>query len=359
MRVVLIGTGARPIPPPGYGGIERTLADLSRALNQAGVRVEVLNEVYPGRTAEHRFARTLLRHRKMLEGAVVHASTPVVASRLRRMGVPYVYTTHSRHWFVVAGFTQRIGLRLEERAVKGARFAIALTPEVRARILRTFPPAQPPAHLETIGLGVDLDRFSPRAPSGDPQLALGVGALLPLKRWDWAARALQGTGIRLRLVGPPSDPEYARVLAGLPGVELAGEVSEDRLRDELQGAGMLLHPSAAELFPGVVAQAMASGRPVVGLSPIASLVDDGVTGYVPTVDASNAEAAVAALRQAVVRLSGDATLRENMGRAGREKAVRAFDWKEIAQAHLRLYDQVDREVAGAAGSSPNSASARA
>jgi glycosyltransferase involved in cell wall biosynthesis len=345
VRVILIGTGVRSIPPVGYGGIERTLAELSKALTDSGVTVELLNEVHPGRTGEYRFAARLRRRRGELEGAVLHASTPVVAARLRRMALPFVYTTHSRHWFSVSGITQRWGLRLEQRAVTSARRAIALTEVVRSRILDRLPPARRPHRIETIGLGVDLQRFAPRTPSGDPHIALGIGALLPLKRWDWAAQALEGTGIRLRLVGPSADPRYARHLAGLGSVELLGEVSDDVLCDELQRAGMLVHPSAAELFPGVVAQAMASGRPVIGMAPVASLVDDGETGFIVGSTNPNVETAAVALRTAALRLRDEDKLREEMGRAGRAKALREFDWRVVAQAHADLYARVASEIA--------------
>ncbi len=344
MRVILIGTGVRAIPPRGYGGIERTVGELSKALADAGVAVEILNEVHPGRTGEYRFAASLRRRRAELEGAVLHASTPVVASRLRRMGLAFVYTTHSRHWFAVSGLTQRWGLRLEKRAVTSAGWTIALTSVVRSRILDALPPAQRPRRIETIGLGVDLARFSPRSPSGDPQVALGIGAVIPLKRWDWAARALVGTGIRLRLVGPTPDERYARHLASFGSVELLGEVGEDVLGDELQHAGVLMHPSAAELFPGVVAQAMASGRPVIGMAPVASLVDDGETGRIVGLTNPSEEAAVQAMRTEALRLRDDDSLREAMGRAGRSKAVREFDWRVVARAHAELYARMASET---------------
>lgn len=344
VQVTLLGTGVRPIPPAGYGGIERTLAELSRALGAMGVSVTVLNEVHPGRLGEYRFAATLPKRREELQGTVVHASTPVVARQLWRMRIPFVYTTHSRHWFSVSGPTQRWGLRLERRAVTRARCAIALTSTVRARLLGAFPPERAPRRVETIGLGVDLTRFAPRFSVGDPRVALGVGALLPVKRWDWAARALAGSGIRLRLVGPAPDSRYARALARGPGVELLGEVGDQVVREELEGAGFLIHPSAAELFPGVVAQAMAAGRPVVGMAPIAGLVDHEKTGLIVRWATGGPAAAVAALRTAALRLSGDETLRAQLGRAGRAKALREFDWHAVARAHAELYGRVAAET---------------
>ena len=349
VRVILVGTGVRPIPPPGYGGIERTLSELSRALQAEGVEVEILNEVHPGRTGEYAFARALKRRIGDLTEGVVHASTPVVASRLNAMRLPYVYTTHSRHWFSVRGMTERWGFRLERRAVLHAQRAIALTATVRSRIQDVMGPHLDPDRLTTIGLGVDLDRFGPRADCGDPRVALGIGVLLPVKRWEWAAQALEGTGIRLRLVGPATDPGYARRLERFACVELVGELNDDGLVKELSGAGMLVHPSSAELFPGVVAQAMACGRPVVGLPPIASFVEEGVTGFIVGSATSGAAEAIPALRRAAIRLRDDEPLRVTLGRAARGIAVREFDWRSVARAHIEVYRQVSPEGKGAGG----------
>ena len=344
MRIVLLGTGVRPIPPEGYGGVERTIADLARALDQIGVPVEVVNEVHPGRLGEYRFANHLAARRSELVGSLLHASTPVVATRLKRLDLPFLYTTHSRHWFLVSGPTERWGLRLERRSVRAARTVIALTSAVRDRILGSFPEGERPQRVETIGLGVDHSRFSPRSASGDPRLVLGVGAILPLKRWEWAARALEGTGTRLRLVGPVLDEGYARHLRRFRSVEVAGEASEEALPDEFERAGMLVHPSAAELFPGVVAQAMASGRPVVGFSPVAPLVGNEDAGVVIDLTSLSEEAAVRALRAATRRLQDDDALRVRMGRAGRAKAVREFDWEKVARAHRDLYARIGAEM---------------
>lgn len=337
VRVLLVGTGARPIPPTGYGGIERTIADLSTALASLGVETSVLNEVHPGRLAEYRFASRLRAHLAELSSSVVHAHTPVVAARLRKLSVPYVYTTHSRHWFIVSGPTQRWGLRLERRAVSTARAAIALTDTVRSRIESSYPAARRPTNLTTVGLGVDLERFRPTTDSGDPKVALGVGALIPSKRWDVAARSLEGTGIRLRLIGPAHDPGYAERLRGFEGVELVGEVPDAELVSELRAAGFLLHPSAAELFPAVVAQAMAVGRPVVGFRPIADLVRDGENGLIVSTTPGGDSESVHGLREAAVRLSHDDALRTSLGRAGRSRALQEFDWRSVAEAHRAIY----------------------
>ncbi|MGI0139933.1 MAG: glycosyltransferase family 4 protein [Thermoplasmata archaeon] len=334
MRIVLIGAGMRPIPPVGYGGVERTIAEFSIALRHAGDEVSICNQVYPGRAAEYRFARQLPALRAEFEGRVVHAHTPVVANRLARLRIPFAYTTHSRHWFVREGFTQRLGYRLERRAVDQAATTIALSEVLRREILAAAT-RRPSGPVTTVPLGVDLQRFSPRGSLGDGRQALAVGTVLPIKRWELAARALAGTGIRLRLAGPQPDRDYADAVRAAGPVDLLGEISDDALLAEFQRADFLIHPSRVEVFPGVVAQAMACGLPVVGTAVIAPPVEEGVTGLV--VAGGSDEEIVRAISAAAVRLRDNPELRETLGRAGRARAERDFDWGRIVEAHHALY----------------------
>lgn len=334
MRVALVGSGMRPIPPPGYGGVERTIAEFADALRRSGDEVAIVNSVYPGRTGEYRFARDLSGRRHEFRERVVHAHTPVVANQLGRLRLPFAYTTHSRHWFVREGLSQRFGYRLERRAVARASATVAVSEIVREQILRELR-APPPGPLVTIPLGVDLAHFTSGGRDGDPLVAVGVGAIVPVKRWELAARALAGTSFRLRLVGPQPDPDYARRVRSSGPVELLGELSEEALLEEYRRASVLVHPSRVELFPGVVAQAMSCGRAVIGTPPVAAIVEAGRTGAIVP-DGSESEI-VEGLRAAVLRFQRDPELAIAWGHAGRVRAEREFDWANVVAAHHRLY----------------------
>jgi hypothetical protein len=76
VRVLLVGTGVYPIPPTGYGGVERTISELSRALAQAGAEVTVLNRVRRQRsTDEYRFALELPKLLRRERFDVLHAGS--------------------------------------------------------------------------------------------------------------------------------------------------------------------------------------------------------------------------------------------------------------------------------------------
>jgi glycosyltransferase involved in cell wall biosynthesis len=340
VHVVLVGTGVLPIPPKGYGGVERTISDLSDALRAAGHRVTIVQEVRHGRTTdEYRFALRLPGRLRGLDADVIHGSTPVVGNRLAWAGVPYVYTTHSRHWFEQTAWSHRWGLFLERRAVRRAAAPIALTDRLRGEIAAQVPDAA--NRLRVIPIGVDPTQFRPDWSTRTGRRAIGVGVVRPFKRWELAAAALKGTGVSLRIVGPTPDPEYAaRVRAAGDSVELLGEVPEEGLRRALGESDLLIHPSRVELLAGAVIQGLASGLPVIGAAPVADLVEPGTGACAPA--AATDDEIVAFLRAAAREYAGDAGRRRTEGEAARAVAERRFSWARVAEAHATLYAEVAR-----------------
>jgi glycosyltransferase involved in cell wall biosynthesis len=338
--VVLLGTGVYPIPPTGYGGVERTLAELSRALRAEGAHVTVLQEVRRQRsTDEFRFARRVPRLLSGLRYDVLHASTPIVANRLRWSRLRYVYTTHSRHWFLREGLRGRWGYWVERRAVAGSAATIALS-ETVLRAIDAGVGARRPDRCPVIPIGVDADRFRPEESARTGRRVLGVGVIDRFKRWDIAAEALRGSGAELVLAGPIPNPAYAEELrrAG-PHVTLRGGVPEEELTSLFATSDILVHPSQVELLAGVVLQGLASGLPVVGAAPVAGLIEEGTTGFVVP-ESRPRETMVAAFRERLAHLLTDASRRQAMGRAARASARARFSWPVVARAHLELYRAV-------------------
>lgn len=332
-----MGTGVHPIPPTGYGGVERTIAELGRALTDAGADVRIVQTVRHERTRdEYPFALELKRRLKESPFDVVHASTPVVANRLALAGIPFVYTTHSRHWFEAGGVRARFGFWLERRATRRAARLIALTDRL-ARRIRERVPRIDPARMTTIPIGVDTERFRPVWPERSGRQALGVGVVRPFKRWEVAAAALRGTGLRLDIVGPVPDPEYARrVIAAGEDVRLLGEISEAALTAKYATADVFVHPSRVELLAGVVLQALSAGVPVLGADPIAGLVEAGETGYVAPADADDA-GLTAFLHEHALGLARSPDERRRLGEAARASALDRFAWTLVARRHLEVY----------------------
>ncbi|MCI4348271.1 MAG: glycosyltransferase family 4 protein [Thermoplasmata archaeon] len=319
------------------GALRPLLLHEPGALRRAGNTVGILNRV-PGRGAlsEYRFALNLPALIRREDYDVLHASTPVVANRLALAGLSFVYTSHSRHWFWRATWRHRWGAWLERRAVRRAAATVALTGEVEAAMRRSVPRgwSRP---LRVIPYGVDTMEFAPVWERRSGQNALGVGLVLPLKRWEVAAAALRGTGMKLQIAGPVPDPQYARrVRASGDAVELLGEVDEARLRTLYAESDVLVHPSKVEVLPRAVLEAMASGLPVVGSSVLRSLFPDGRGGFSAPTGATPGDLANF-IRACVARLATDAGLRREVGESGRRLVMENFAWDRIVSAHLDLY----------------------
>jgi len=304
----------------------------------AGHEVEVVNRVRHRRTVdEYPFAWELPRLLKGHQYDVLHAHTPVVANRLAFGGYPYVYTSHSRHWFYRDRWSHRWGYWLERRAVRRAKAVVALTPTLARTMASTVRPPLPP--VTVIPIGVDSTRIRPDWDRRSGRNALGVGVVLPFKRWEVAARAVRGLGVHLRIAGPMPSPDYAAAvrMAG-DQVEMLGEVSEEELVRLYAESDFLLHPSSVEVLPGAVLEALAAGMPIVGGPAIEGVVEEGTTGWsLPDADPS---AFVTGIRERVTQLLADDRLRREMGDRARAVAESRFAWPRVVEAHLRVYASV-------------------
>jgi len=122
---------------------------------------------------------------------------------------------------------------------------------------------------------VELGRFAP-GPVGEHYLVLAE--LMAHKRIDVAIRAFNELGLPLVVVG--DGPEWRRLkrLAG-PTVRLTGRLSDHEVADVLRTARALV-VTAEEEFGIAAVEALASGRPVIGLRAggLLETVDEGRTG---------------------------------------------------------------------------------
>jgi len=197
---------------------------------------------------------------------------------------------------------------------------------------------------------LDLDRLAqmPPAPAG----TIRVGLVATFARWkghETFLRALQrlaAPGVRGYVIGGPL---YDTAGSQHTLDELRAMAASLGLQDRVGFTGFVAQPAAAmraldvivhastepEPFGLVIAEGLACGKPVIvsAAGGAAELVEPGVDAL------TFAPGDVAALAAAMARCAGDGPLRERLGAAARQTALRRFDAADFTRAFLDVYQR--------------------
>lgn len=169
-----------------------------------------------------------------------------------------------------------------------------------------------PARVHCIPPPVDLDAFCPGLPETHGPFVLYMGNLDAYQNLPLLERAMQNVREHL------PETRFVVATAGtgrVAGAEIVPAPDVPALRRLLAKDGIVACPRVSwSGYPIKVLNAMAAGRPVVACRSAAHAIIDEVTGImVPDNDAD-------AFAGALIRLLGDAPLREKMGREARRRA---------------------------------------
>lgn len=243
-------------------------------------------------------------------------------------------------------------IRLERRLARDVDWIAATCSDEVAELTRM---GADPSRISVLPCGVDPSEFSdsgPTATRGKPHRIVSVGRLVPRKGFDTVIEAMPGLpDAELVIVGGPDkseldrDPEAQRLLrvAGRHGVadrvHLYGAIARDEMPMLLRSADVIAATPWYEPFGIVPLEAMSCGVPVVA-SAVGGMLDTvvpGVTGALVTPRASQQCA------DAIRQILGNRRLREDLGRAGRERVCARYTWGRVAQDTADVY----RHLAGA------------
>jgi glycosyltransferase involved in cell wall biosynthesis len=302
--------------------------------------------------------RAILAEVRENGGDVIHAhwaipTGPAAVMAARKLHLPSVITMHGGDVYVNPeqgyDFPTRWYVRPALRwTLRHAGALTAITDDCRQHALRAGAPAE---HIRLVFNGTDLRRFSPadNGNRGDPRfgphMIFACRQLFPRKGIRFLLEAgaelkSQFPDLKIVLAGDGFErPELARLAAELgiaSDVTFLGWVPNVDLPQYYRAAAVSVIPSLEEGFGIPAAEAMGCEVAVVASDAggLPEVVENGVTGIVvPRGDAK-------ALAQAIGSLLADPQRRRVMGQAGRERALRLFDWDRSAQQFEEIYREV-------------------
>ncbi len=342
---------------PSTGGPARSVPCLANALGKQNLEVHVWSPEIPANFPE---TSGFVLHRGSLDAAMENMGKPDVihdhgvwlpinhriAKVARERGIPRIVSPRGmlEPWALNhKKWKKKLAWWLYQRADLNTAAALHATANSEAKQFERLGLRQP---IYVIPNGVDIS-----SPSSSNQLstsslktALFLSRIHPKKGLPMLVEAwaqVRPQGWRMRIVGPDeaghrSEIEDLVAKASLTETWTFEGAFDDEAKWEcFRDADLFILPTYSENFGIAVAEALASGVPVITTTgtPWQGLTDTKSGWWVePT-----AIALADALQDACTRESSD--LRE-MGSRGREWMLREFTWKSVASRMTRAYNEL-------------------
>ncbi len=266
-------------------------------------------------------------------------------------GIPFSVTAHGQDFMTDLGSDALL------REICAAAEFVAAETDYSRDLLAARCPASSEKILRVYN-GIELKKFArsdETAREPGPIRLLSVGRLVEFKGFEVLIDACadlrrEGIDFTCEIIGDGllRDELRARVgetnLAGT--VQFSGEQSQDYVLKALAACDIFVlaavtdRRGASDVFPTVIAEAMASAKPVVSttVAGVPELVAQNKTGLlVPPRDPN-------ALATAIARLIRDDAVRAEYGRTGRERIEREFIIEKTIQPLLRRFPVSDRSA---------------
>lgn len=291
LKVALLAAPFIPVPPKGYGGLERIVYDLAIGLRDKGVKVTVFGadesevegcEVVTfgpaiGTTQVNWLQAEMERYQRIktqLQGFdIIHSHDWFgLAYRLRTEN-PNVRVIHTHHGHIDANWWK----------TTPAPFPLNLV-SISQWMGKAFQSQGVPSR--PIYNGIDMGKYGYQEKKGDRLIFVGRCDAFKQPHLAIAVAKKLNLGVDMVCGTFVQDQNYLNYVKGLcDGTQV--KWIEDPPQEEkvrlMQDAACLLFPSKmGEPFGLVAAEAMACGTPVAALNDgaIAEVVEDGKTGYI-------------------------------------------------------------------------------
>lgn len=250
MKIAQINPGILPIPPNGWGAVEKIIWEYAQTLRESGhlVDIKYLNEVQPG------------------EYDIVHVHMANLALELGERGIPYVFSMHDHHAYLWGKESDCFKKNLA--AIEGSLISF-----VHAPFLVGYFGSRKAVYLEH-GVNVREYSFVERRGKEKKLLCLANNGLINDQKHDrkgfrYAIEAARQLNLPITVAGPKNNLNFFEANSDLLQYGRLNIIYDLNQADSVklfQEHDIFLHPSDLEAgHPNLtLLEAAATGMPIVG-----------------------------------------------------------------------------------------------
>jgi glycosyltransferase involved in cell wall biosynthesis len=288
MNVLIVGPGCGvPIPPVGWGGIEKVAWKHCEYLRKNGHIVVIYND------RNHSDFINLIRNNQF---DIIHAHEDWANDVLSSQNIPYVFTSHSGGW--------AFGWHIVEPVCQKAPFA-ALFTGMYNKIVRE--------NKFEIWNGADSRYFFPE--QKEKNMCLAVGLDQPRKKFDLIVDLIKDKkDFKLYIIGPGTER-----LQVSDNIFTMPNLPEEELSSYFRRSEYFFHLAEAEADALVVREAAMSGCKLI-LSDYCSEI---IGREISWTDVNNFELCP-----------------DNLGELAYQKAKENFTWEKVGEKLVEIYNEV-------------------
>jgi glycosyltransferase involved in cell wall biosynthesis len=243
MKIVNVTPGLIPIPPNGWGAVEKIIWEMHKSLLKLGhdSQIQYLDDIK--------------------DYDVVHIHVANLANIAHERGIPYYFTMHDHHAYLYGQDSEVFKENM--LAIKNAKKAF-----VPAKFLVGYFGNIP----EYFSHGVNIDYFNPGDNPKESLLCVANNGFIhdqteDRKGFGYAIEAAKRLDLPITIAGPKNNSKYfSKFPSNYDKLTILYDLTEDQLRDLYKEHSYFLHISTLEAgHPNLtLLEAMASGLPVIG-----------------------------------------------------------------------------------------------
>ena len=251
MKIIQVNLGLLPIPPNGWGAIEKIIWDYYQLLNNKGLECQIkyLNEI------------------QYADDVIVHVHVANLANECHKRGIPYIFSLHDHHAYLYGknSVVYKENLEAIENSVISTCPAKYLVDYFGSKKLRYFSHAVNTTVFKCRNNKNPVNKLLCVANNG-----YANDKSYDRKGFTYAIKAAKELGYPITIAGPSNNKKFFDTLDSelnqYDKLTKLFDLNEEQLIDLYNDHSIFLHPSELEAgHPNLtLLEAMSCGLPIVG-----------------------------------------------------------------------------------------------